>query len=137
MYIIYIIPYTVTTEVHQCTHQNTLYNVHNMFLFIQCRPLYLTRTHTSKPVDLCTGPHVYLLQFARWLSEAKLHGAWCGKTYNNTTIVIPTMLQHLWHKSSAPYCMHFDNHLANCNTPSLRSLHLTTHPALKQGTLTE
>ena len=30
-------------------------------------------------------------------------------------IVIPTMLQHLWHKSSAPYCMHFDNQLANCN----------------------
>ena len=57
-----------------------------------------------------------VLQFARWLPEAKLHGAWCGKTYNNTTTVIPTMLQHLWHKSSAPYCMHFDNQLANCNT---------------------
>ena len=36
------------------------------------------------------------------------------------SIVIPTMLQHLWHKSSAPYCMHFDNHLANCNTEDFR-----------------
>ena len=67
-----------------------------------------------------------LLQFARWLSEAKLHGAWCGKTYNNTTIVIPTMLQHsVWHKSSAPYCMHFDNQLANCNIEMYCAFHIS------------
>ena len=34
----------------------------------------------------------------------------------STTIVIPTMLQLLW--ASAPYCMHFDNQLANCNRES-------------------
>ena len=69
-----------------------------MYLFSYCGQWYF--------------PSQLVLQFARWLS---VHGAWRGKTYNNTTIVIPTILQHLWAKSSAPYFMHFDNQLANCN----------------------
>ena len=41
-------------------------------------------------INIELSGHKSVLLFARWLSEAKLHGAWCGKTYNNTTIVIST-----------------------------------------------